>query len=436
MKNHSFHVVIIGGGLGGLCLAQGLNKAGISVQVYERDRTPDDRLQGYRIHIDPHGSRALHSCLPKHLFDAFVATCGRSGSSFSMYTEQMKRLVTFYSEADLHSDGIGKHRSVSRMTLRQVLLSDLEGIVHFNKKFVRYEEQADGKVSAFFEDGTSATGDILVAADGGNSRVRAQFLPHAERVDTGILTVMGKLALTDQTRSLLPEPLYDGPASIMGPKGTGMFVAVQEFSQSGRVPEGIGGNDESYASKPNLLFDNTQDYIMWAYIARQEKYSNAKPLAGMTNADLKREVQQKIKGWSKNLETLVDLSGTETILPVPIRSSVPIQPWKTRRITLVGDAIHSMTPFRGIGGNIALRDAELLCSNLIAAHRREKTVLQGIQDYETEMIKYGFDAVRSSRKAAEQSVKESPIGLMMMKAVFRTIHAVTSLKRRIFSNPV
>ena len=67
MSNDSFHVAIIGGGIGGLCLAQGLNKAGVSVTVYERDRTRTDRLQGYRIHISPKGSRALYECLPAHL---------------------------------------------------------------------------------------------------------------------------------------------------------------------------------------------------------------------------------------------------------------------------------------------------------------------------------------------------------------------------------
>jgi 2-polyprenyl-6-methoxyphenol hydroxylase-like FAD-dependent oxidoreductase len=76
MNGRSFHVVIAGGGLGGLCLAQGLKKAGVSVAVYERDRTRTDRLQGYRIHIDPNGSRALYECLPANLFEAFDSTGG------------------------------------------------------------------------------------------------------------------------------------------------------------------------------------------------------------------------------------------------------------------------------------------------------------------------------------------------------------------------
>lgn len=53
MSSSPLHVVVIGGGIGGLCLAQGLKQAGVSVAVYERDRDRTDRLAGYRIHINP-----------------------------------------------------------------------------------------------------------------------------------------------------------------------------------------------------------------------------------------------------------------------------------------------------------------------------------------------------------------------------------------------
>ncbi|HEY1498487.1 MAG TPA: NAD(P)-binding protein [Acidobacteriaceae bacterium] len=53
MSDPKFHVIIIGGGVGGLCLAQGLRKNGVSAAVYERDQTPDARLQGYCLNIEP-----------------------------------------------------------------------------------------------------------------------------------------------------------------------------------------------------------------------------------------------------------------------------------------------------------------------------------------------------------------------------------------------
>src|SRR5712691_10368278 len=92
MSISSFHVLIIGGGLGGLCLAQRLKKAGISVDVYERDRTNADRLQGYRIHIESRGNRALHACLPPHLFEIYLATSGSGGKGLRFSTERLKEL--------------------------------------------------------------------------------------------------------------------------------------------------------------------------------------------------------------------------------------------------------------------------------------------------------------------------------------------------------
>src|SRR5215472_18161496 len=187
-------VVIIGGGIGGLTLAQGLKKSGVSAVVYERDRTRTDRVQGYRVHINPTGSLALHECLPAPLFKAFTRTCGRSSEGIRFVTEQMKVLLVLdrlNAPGRFGGDGVAQHRSVSRITLRQVLLSGLEDAVHFGKKFVRYEGDSFGRIVAHFEDGSMAKGDVLVAADGGGSRVRRQFLPHAEPVDTGIVAIAG-----------------------------------------------------------------------------------------------------------------------------------------------------------------------------------------------------------------------------------------------------
>jgi 2-polyprenyl-6-methoxyphenol hydroxylase-like FAD-dependent oxidoreductase len=74
-------------------------------------------------------------------------------------------------------------------------------------------------VTAHFADGSSARGDILVGADGVNSRVRQQYLPHAPRLDTGGTGIQGKVWLTGALRARLPARLQDGPAMIFGPGG-------------------------------------------------------------------------------------------------------------------------------------------------------------------------------------------------------------------------
>ena len=83
------HVLIIGGGIGGLCLAQGLKKSGISVAVYERDRSVHFRGQGYRITIKKDGSQALRDCLPENLFNLCVATAIKSATRMVFLDHQL-----------------------------------------------------------------------------------------------------------------------------------------------------------------------------------------------------------------------------------------------------------------------------------------------------------------------------------------------------------
>ena len=106
--------------------------------------------------------------------------------------------------------------------------------------------------------------------------------------------------------------------------------------------------------------------------------------------------------------------------------------WETKNATLIGDAIHSMTPMRGIGANVALRDAALLRRSLAAAQRGEEPLLAAIGDYEAEMVRYGFDAVRASMKAAQQASSENAAALAVAKRAFRLINAVPPLKRLAF----
>jgi salicylate hydroxylase len=193
----SLHVLVIGGGPGGLCLAQGLKKAGASLGVYEGDRAPT-------------GSKALHACLPEHLYKAFVDSCGLSTGKITFATEGMDKLLQLDVRAD---DPVNSHKSVSRITLRQILLSGLEDVVHFGKTFTRYFVRDDGKIVAEFTDGSYASGDVI-GADGGSSRVRHQFLPHAQRIDTGVVGIAGKLILNADNRNGIAQEFLDGMALI------------------------------------------------------------------------------------------------------------------------------------------------------------------------------------------------------------------------------
>jgi len=433
----SLHVIVIGGGIGGLCLAQGLKKVDVSVAVYERDRTPTDRLQGYRVHISPAGSRALAACLPAALFETFERTCGKPARAVHMLTEHMGRLITLGGDryADLFAgDGVAKHRSVSRITLRQVLLSGLDDVVHFGKAFTHYEKRADGRIVAHFEDGSTAEGDVLVAADGGGSRVRRQFLPDAERIDTGVVAIAGKIFLDDESRRRIAPEFLDGLAIVAARHGFGMFVAIQELGD-GRAQDGIGGNDVAMADAGNH-FDNTRSYLMWALSAQREKLGLTAGLDGAAeppDAEVLRAIALRAMArWDPAFRDLVRLADRATISTIAIRTSAPVAPWQSERVTLIGDAIHAMTPYRGIGANVALKDAVRLRDALVRADLGEAPLNEAIGGYETEMRRYGFAAVRNSLKAMQQVTAQGPIGLALSRAMFRLVDRLPPVKRLMF----
>jgi len=133
--------------------------------------------------------------------------------------------------------------------------------------------------------------------------------------------------------------------------------------------------------------------------------------------------------WSDRLSELVWLSDPTTLSLLPIRTSLPVAPWETSRITLLGDAIHAMTPFRGIGANIALKDAVLLRDALVEADRGERPLIDAMQAYEAGMIDYGFKAVQNSLRAMEQTMTDSAMERILSRAAFRAIDRLPPLKR-------
>lgn len=392
-------VLIIGAGTGGLCLAHGLRKSGIEVAVYECDRTRRDGLFGYRVGIDPDGSHALHACLPPKLFDTFVATCAKTPNYSNMLTEQLKEVLSTGGWASEDPEKVGAERSVSRMTLRQMLLTGMDDVVHFGKTFARFERNSNGTVTAYFEDGSSATGDVLVGADGSNSRVRRQYLPHARLEETGLIGITGKVALTDETRTLLTPKMIDGVSMIFAPGGYNCILHVMRFpwDEQGAPRQGIGATDaELIKSWPGLQFDNTRDYIMWGFGGAARNLP--KDILRRTGPQLHQLVGRLTRNWHPDLHWLFAMADPNSCFPLNIRTSAPVPQWPTTTVTLIGDAIHTMTPGRGVGANTALRDARLLARNLTAARDGSMPLLNGIRDYETKMIKYGFKAVKDSLK--------------------------------------
>jgi 2-polyprenyl-6-methoxyphenol hydroxylase-like FAD-dependent oxidoreductase len=412
MRGKGLRVRIIGAGTGGLCLAQGLKQDHIEVQVFERDHAPTDRLQGYRLSISAIGRRALEACLPEGLFEKLLANCAKPSESVTFLDHHLNRLLVIDLPPGDREDA-DSELPVSRIALRRILSEGLSDVIHYGKKCVAFEDERQGAVTARFEDGSFTIGDVLIGADGAASRLRAQLLPHARRVDTGIVAVSGKLSLDADVRRSTPEPILRGPTLVLGPKGCFMFASGVDYEDD---TTGFG------------QYYDREKYVMWGFSAHNETLDLTANPAALSGRDAAVAVMALMNDWHPTLRRLVQTADPSTVTAFAVKTSVPIQPWATQKVTLLGDALHNMTPFRGIGANTALRDAAALHQALVAVARGQVDLVQALAAYEREMIGYGFAAVQTSLKDMERFHAKGLLARTAAKSLLRVIDHLPPLR--------
>ncbi|MEV4296624.1 FAD-dependent oxidoreductase [Microbispora rosea] len=344
-------VIVIGAGLGGLALANGLRGTGVEVAVYERDASPGIRGQGYRLHLGDVGIDALASVLAPERRAAFVAAAHVPKPRFVRLDPALQVL-------EEHDFG-GRHLSVDRQELHDTLLADVKGLVTYGKRLTAFQVEA-GQVTACFADGTTAAGDLLVGADGAGSAVRRQYLPHARVVGTGLTQLYGKIPRESA------EDLDHVFSAVTGPGHRVVGIAL------------------------------TRDYATFSFSARAEDL----PPEPHPRRSLVTEVTY---GWHPRIRRM--LTEWYDVFPLALRTSVPIAPWDTTRVTLLGDAAHAMSPAGGAGANLALRDA----ASLAAALASGRPLIPALRSYEREMIDSGFAAVRASAVNGARILGQDPL---------------------------
>ena len=388
------HVIIVGAGIGGLCLAQGLRRAGIDVTVYERDEQAVARQQGYRIHIDADGRAGLAHNLPPQLYQLFLATSGRADVDTPLFDSQLHLLAAALGEP--HVDPL----AVDRLTLRQVLLTGIEDTVRFGHHCTGYSA-GENQVTVRFSDGRTARGDILVAADGVHSVIRQQYLPHARIVDAGVRQITGKMPFTPQSRELLLAGMFGVFTPIIGPRRR--FVGLGPV----RHPEPIPAAVARLVPEANLT--DVGDYSVLSFGCRAELMPcTDEELRAMDGTGLRELVLSAIADWHPRVRVMFAHWDLTTVFPLILRTSVPLPAWPTSRVTVLGDAIHAMTPAGGVGANTALRDAAGLTDALIDI-AAGKPVEPRLAEYEAAMRDYGFAAVRYSAANGVRVIGQNPL---------------------------
>lgn len=420
------HMLVIGGGIGGLCLVQGLRRAGVDVSVYERDAAPGSRWEGYCIEVNPAGSRALHACLPDPLWRAFLGTAG-PGGEFGFLTERLKELVVI-EEPVMYprgaTDPTEDHYAVDRRTLRSLLLHGLDDAVHFGAEFVCYEATDDGRVVAIFADGRRAVGDVLIGADRASSRVRRQYLLQAHQTPLGVGGVGHKLPLTPAARAWLPPRLLRGMNSINVNAPLFLFTAV--FDPPAHTPatlEEVAGPPPDGVGEP---------YLLGALVAELAVLPSN--LMDLDSDGLRRVVDELTTGWHPLLRRMLADSDPDARTALEFAAAEPVPFWPTTIVTVLGDAIHPMPPVGGLGGNTAMRDAHLLCQLLTAADRGRLPLLDAIAHYEQEMREYGFAAVRASVHMQRQALSTGTLPTLATRSWFRLCRALSPVRRLTFAH--
>lgn len=155
------------------------------------------------------------------------------------------------------------------------------------------------------------------------------------------------------------------------------------------------------ALAPSVQLSPAEDYLMWAVSADQRQFGvPPEGLAEMTPAELHAVAAAMIRGWHPSLRRLQELADIEETFLVRIRTSTPVAAWPASRVTVLGDAIHAMSPAHGSGANTALQDAGVLCRALTdPVPSDDAALLTAIGGYEEQMREYGYAAIAASQQA-------------------------------------
>ena len=373
-------IAVVGGGPGGLTLARLLQLKGADVKVYERDLDKDSRVQGTT--LDLHEESGLAALQKAGLMDAFK-------KNYRPGAEKMRVVdsdgTCFYDEhAEEREETFGGKYSrpeIDRGPLRNMLLDSLQpGTVVWDSQFVAMEKKSDGW-QLHFKNEAVAYADIVIGADGGNSRIRP-YITSIKPFYSGVSGVEGNVYSAETAAPNIHKLLKGGKIFAFGgaedlivsSKGDGSL----SFYASYRTAEDWADNGEvDFANKTQVLAWFERAFPEWGTI------------------------------WQELFEGAIT-----PFIPRPLYCMPPDQTWEPLpNLTLLGDAAHLMPPFAGEGVNMAMLDAlelsECLTSNDFI------DVRSAISYYEDQMRRRAAAAAQMSLENTEWMHSEDALTKML-----------------------
>ncbi|KAG7046633.1 hypothetical protein JMJ77_0014858 [Colletotrichum scovillei] len=281
-----------------------------------------------------------------------------------------------------------KSQAIPRKGLRGALLQPLlvQRRVHFDHTFARFELMPGERcgVQLHFDGQASQEADILIASDGSNSQVNRQVgLNNKIKLDSMTL-IQSRGIISRPVRDELPESLVEsGSVMFLGGKDVAGFASVYDPQKD---PSTSGA--ESYT-------------LFWSVGIPRARGDELIAKAGSNPQKIIPHLIDYFRndlGYGKPLE-LIMRSATEAVRTGLLTSSVkPKTDWrngidKNSRVVLLGDAVHPMTPGRGMGANQALTDA----ANLVELFQQATFEQDVPSDEELAVLARRFDAEMYTR---------------------------------------
>ena len=366
-------IAIVGGGPGGLTLARLLQLQNLCVKVYERDLNKDVRVQGATLDLhEESGLEALHKAgLIQQFYELYRPEAGKL------------RITDKYGNIKLddHESGEDNNRpEIDRGPLRKLLLESLEpGTIVWDSHFVRMEKENNGW-RLHFRNNNTAYADIVIAADGANSKIRT-WLTTIQPVYSGITIVEGNLYNAAENAPELYKLVNGGKVFAFGDEQS--LILSQKGDGSLAFYTGCK-TAEDWVTKSRIDFSDKGQVLQW--------------------------FRQAFGNWDALWLQLFNGEKTRFV-PRPQYHFPFNQQWKTQNnLTMLGDAAHRMPPYAGEGVNMAMQDAlelgECLCSNEFL------TIEQAIHVYESRMLKRAAAVTQFTLESTAMLHSTDPFGWM------------------------
>lgn len=389
-------VIIVGGGIGGLALANGLVRGGHDTVVVERDRdlraTP-----GYHITLRTRAQRALAELLPERGIERLRASAsdGARRGADALFDDQGVERGALEVDPDVGID-------VDRVTLRLLLAETVDHVLLRGRVGVAATLDRDG-ASVELDDGSTLHGDLVVAADGVGSPIAATLAGGPTSAPTGLVGVSGRTlaaALDPGER----DRLGTRSSLAIGSEATALYVGYHD-------PVGHAVVDEPASS----VSETREATYIWGAMLAEDGRGAA--LRGLRGAALRDATVGALRdaGWGEAPLRALLATDVESVAAFRFHAAASdasaLAPWTTGRIAAIGDAVHATPPTAGMGAGIAIEDAADLARALSAdgdvaldefdARMRER----GAAAIRRAMV--GVDMILGTRAAAQDGADRS-----------------------------